>query len=190
MYQKYHTEALVLGSYENGEADRTMILFTRDFGLVRARATGVRSEHSKMRYALQHFSRSAVSLVKGKRGWRVAGGIAKRLPAPGSKGLSSFARIAELVTRLVGIEERNDYLFAALSEAQRTLLERHVPAAATIEIVCVARVLFSLGYLSTEAMQTTLFTHTAYGDEHIQEAEVLKETMLKSINSAIAETQL
>jgi recombinational DNA repair protein (RecF pathway) len=50
MYQKYHTEAIVLGSIERGEADRTIALMTRDFGLVRARASAVRSETSKMRY--------------------------------------------------------------------------------------------------------------------------------------------
>ena len=33
-------------------------------------------------------------------------------------------------------------------------------------------------------LETTLFTHTQYGSDHLQEAEVLKETMLKSINRA------
>src|SRR5665213_2708544 len=71
MYQKYHTEALVLGSRESGEADKVFALFTRDFGLVRARASSVRSESSKMRYALQKYSRASISLVRGKRGWRI-----------------------------------------------------------------------------------------------------------------------
>ncbi|MBI5645148.1 recombination protein O N-terminal domain-containing protein [Candidatus Kaiserbacteria bacterium] len=193
MYQKYHTEALVLGGNDAGESDRTLVLLTRDFGLVKARATAVRSERSKMRYALQHYSRSYVSLVKGKRGWRVAGATAVRIPSRESVGISTFARIAELAMRLTGSDEKNEYLFDALAEAHTTLLDKYSSQTAvfpTVEIVCVARVLFALGYLSAEALQTTLFTHTAYGDEHLQEAEVLKETMLKSINRAIAETHL
>ena len=76
MYQKYNTEALILGSWESGESDRVFALFTRDFGLVRARATAVRAERSKMRYALQSYAHANVSLVRGKRGWRLAGATA------------------------------------------------------------------------------------------------------------------
>src|ERR1700739_1146986 len=114
MYQKYNTEALVLGSREFGEADKVFSLYTKDFGLVRARASAVRNERSKMRYALQKFSRINASLVGGKAGGGVAGarGIQN---APGHiRSGSTFARIAELVLRLVHGEEQNEYLFAAL----------------------------------------------------------------------------
>ena len=188
MYQKYHTEAIVLGAIERGEADRTVALMTRDFGLVRARASAVRSEKSKMRYASQSYTRSVVSLVKGKRGWRMAGASATALAVSGP-GLSAFARIAELTQRLVPGEEKNEYMFEVLAEAHRVLMGAK-EAIATIEIVSVARILYALGYISAEALKTTLFTHTQYGSDDLQEAEVLKETMLKSINRAISETHL
>ncbi len=191
MYQKYHTEALVLQALEIGEADRSFALFTRDFGLVRARASAVRSEKSKMRYSLQSFARAHVSLIKGKRGWRMAGASAIRSAGSDLKSISVFARIATLTMRLVHGEEKNDYLFAALADAHDALMasEAEVPHA-TIEIVCVARILYALGYLSTEAFEGTLFTHTAYSMEHILEAEEMREKLLTSINKAIAETQL
>lgn len=188
MYQKYNTEAIVLGSTDRGEYDRTIVLLTSDFGVVRARATAVRSEKSKMRYAAQHFTRCAASLIKGKRGWRLAGASARTTFGHGS-GLPAFARIAELVQRLVPGEEKNTYLYDALAEAHDALMREDAPIP-TIEIVCVARVLYALGYISAEALQTSLFTHTSFENEHIQEAEILKETMLKSINRAIAETHL
>lgn len=190
MYQKYHTEAIVLGSTERGEADRTVAFMTRDFGLVRARASAVRAEKSKMRFAVQHYTKSVVSLVKGKRGWRVAGASARMLPVGSVAGVAAFARMCELTMRLVPGEERNEYLFEVLDEAHRVLMDKAISAVPTIEIVSVARVLFALGYISAEALQTTLFTHTQFGSEHLQEAEILKETMLKSINRAIAETHL
>ncbi len=190
MYQKYSTEALVLGSYESGESDKTIVLFTRDFGLVRARATAVRSESSKMRYALQHFTRSHVSLVRGKRGWRAAGAAALH-NAPGTpQSVGAFARIAELVMRLVGSDEKNEYLYLALADAHAALAHKGVEAIPMIEIVCVARVLYSLGYISTEALQTALFTHTAYTGESLMEAETMRDTLLNSINKAILEAQL
>src|SRR3989344_5419541 len=107
MYQKYNTESLVLGSRESGESDRTIVLFTKDFGLVRARASSVRGEKSKMRYALQNYTLSNASLVRGKRGWRVAGAVALRLAIGDVRGISAFARISELVVRLVHGGEEN-----------------------------------------------------------------------------------
>ena len=122
MYQKYQTEALVLESRESGESDRAYALFTRDFGLVRARARAVRSEKSKMRYALQNLSRSHVSLVRGKRGWRLAGATAIKNAHGDPRGVSAFARIAELTARLVQGEDTNEYLFAALAEGHDALM--------------------------------------------------------------------
>jgi DNA repair protein RecO len=193
MYQKYNTEALVLSSREFGEADKTFALFTRDFGLVRARASAVRSEKSKMRSALQNYSRANVSLVKGKRGWRVAGASAIQCAVGDPRAIAVFARTAALIVRLVHGEEKNEYLFAALSEAHGALMamsENQISVTATIEIVCVARALYALGYLSAEALSTTLFAHTAYAGEHLAEAEALQDQLLSSINNAIAQTQM
>jgi len=190
MYQKYHTDALVLGSRENGENDRVFTLFTRDFGLVRARASAVRKESSRMRYALQNYARADVSLIKGRRGWRAAGASAIMNASGEARSIAAFARIAELTTRLVHGEERHDYLFAVLAEAHHALMREHVEAGATIEIVCVARVLYALGYLSAEALETALFTHTAYTGAHLEEAELIRGKLLSSINKAIGETHL
>ncbi len=190
MYQKYQTEALVLKSRESGEADKLVSLFTRDFGLVRARASAVRSEHSRMRYALQNYARTNAGLVKGKRGWRVAGAAALKVAVGDARGVAAFARIAELTIRLVHGEEKNDYLFAALSEAHDALMVERCDAYGMIELVCVARILFALGYISTEALSTALFTHTAYTGESLLEAETMKDKLLLSINKAIAETHL
>lgn len=189
MYQKYHTEALVLAVRESGESDRAVALYTRDFGLVWARASAVRSEKSKMRYALQSFTYAYVSLIKGKRGWRAAGATAQSSIGHDRLRVSTFARISELTLRLVQGEEANPYLFAALAEAQSALRGTETPRE-TVEIVCVARILYALGYLSAEALETQLFSHTAYAMEHIHEAEGMRDKLLSSINKAIAETQL
>jgi hypothetical protein len=105
-------------------------------------------------------------------------------------GVSAFARISELVVRLVVGEDYNDYLFAALFEAHEALMREKVEAVATIEIVAVARILYSLGYLSAEALETALFTHTAYADVHLREAECMQDALLSSINKALSQSHL
>ncbi len=200
MYQKYATDALVLGSRERGEADRVFVLYTRDFGLIQARASAVRTEKSKMRYALQHYAHARVALVKGKRGWRIAGGSAIVMPHGDHRGIAAFARISALAGRLIQGQERHEYLFSALTEAQGALMSVRDGSAldrvdlsgviGTIELICVARLLFALGYLSSEALETALFTHTAYTGESLLEAEGMRDALLSSINRAIAATHL
>lgn len=195
MYQKYHTDALVLGSRERGEADRVVTLYTRDFGLILARASAVRRERSKMRYALQNYSQTHVALVRGKRGWRIAGTRALcGSSGIDQKAISAFARISELMTRLIAGEETQPYLFDVLREAHNAFMSagrQNMPdAIGTIELVCVARVLYALGYISVEALGTALFTHTAYADIHLREAETMRNKLLASINSAIPGTHL
>lgn len=190
MYQKYQTTALVLKSSEQGEADKVFALYTRDFGLVRARASAVRAERSKMRYALQNYARADVALVRGARGWRLVGVAALKNAAGTMQSIAAFARVSELVLRLIQGEEKNPYLFAALAEAHDALMRPSCQVWPVIEIVCVARVLYALGYLSAEALETALFTHTAYTGEHLLEAESMRDKLLSSINKAIAETQL
>ena len=97
MYKKYNTEALILGSRERGEADRVYALMTREFGLVSARASAVRTYPSRMRCALQNYSRARVALVRGKRGWRVGGAVAEDPASYEKGGKVIFARISELV---------------------------------------------------------------------------------------------
>src|SRR6185503_11271249 len=193
--QKYQTDALVLSSREQGEADKTYAFYTRDFGLVRARASAVRREASRMRYALQNYSFANISLVRGKRSWRVAGARALEGLAvtENIKGAAAFSRIADLVTKLVAGEEKNEYLYETLLEARRALIISKFnlePAIPTIEIICVARVLYALGYISAEALDTTLFTHTDFAVESLREAEQRRERLLASINQALTETQL
>ena len=191
MYQKYQTEALVLRSYERGEADRVFALYTREFGFVWARASAVRREKSKMRYALQNYSISNISLVRGNRGWRVAGARAfVGVDAKKREASATIARIAGLVERLVIGEEKNEYLFTTLSEAHAALLRESKESHGAIELLCVARVLYALGYVSAEALGTALFTHTAYALPELTEAEAARTKLLSSVNKALSETHL
>jgi recombinational DNA repair protein (RecF pathway) len=187
MYQKYQTDAIVLRSYERGEADCVFALYTREFGLVWARASAVRRESSRIRYALQSFSRASVSLVRGSRGWRVTGALSQ---SHIGRGIAVIGRVTKLLERLVGGEEKNDYLFDTLVETKQALEREPDSLYGAIELVCVARVLYSLGYLSKEAVGSAHFLHTAYSHDALQSAESERAALLSSINRAISESHL
>jgi DNA repair protein RecO len=190
-YAKYTTDAIVLKSFEQGEANKTIVLFTRDFGLIFAKCVGLRKNESKMRYALQDFSRASASLVRGKRGWRLAGATSICAARGAStKGLRSFSNISKLLGRLIQGEEENTYLFDAVREAHMFLLKGKEDLAGTVELLCVARILHALGYLSAEAAGEALFKESTYSESQIIEAERVQKMLLKSVNEAIAESQL
>ncbi|MBI5457055.1 recombination protein O N-terminal domain-containing protein [Candidatus Kaiserbacteria bacterium] len=191
MYPKYQTDALVLGGKDVGEADRSIVLYTEDFGLIRARVSAIRKENSKMRYALQNFSRCRVGLIRGARGWRAVGAMTlTSFHAATESGVKAYARLARLVVRLIGGEEKNDYLFEVLVEAHRALTAPLCASWRTIELISVARILYALGYLSPEALEAALFTHTAYTGDSLEQAEVLRPALLSKVNRAIGETHL
>ncbi|OHB20226.1 MAG: hypothetical protein A2854_04415 [Parcubacteria group bacterium RIFCSPHIGHO2_01_FULL_56_18] len=191
MYQKYQTDAFVLRSYERGEADRVFALFTREFGFVWARASAVRRENSRMRYSLQNGALAHISLVRGNKGWRVAGASAiSQLDMGQVSGAAAFARIALLLERLAGGEQPNPYLFDTLVESHAALMNEEPALHPVIELVAVARMLFALGYLSREAFGTALFAETAFTQMGLRAVQDVRPKLLSSVNKALSETQL
>ena len=71
MHTIFETDCFVISSSPQGEANKQLDLLTRDFGLIRATAQGVRWLKSKLRYSLTDFSFTHASLVRGKEFWRV-----------------------------------------------------------------------------------------------------------------------
>jgi DNA repair protein RecO (recombination protein O) len=62
----YRDEAVVVRTYKLGEADRIVVLFTRDRGKVRAVAKGVRKTSSRFGARLEPMSHVALQLYEGR----------------------------------------------------------------------------------------------------------------------------
>ncbi|MEK9177832.1 MAG: recombination protein O N-terminal domain-containing protein, partial [Patescibacteria group bacterium] len=71
MYSITTTPGFIIDSRPYGEAGRLMSIFTRELGLVRATAQGIRLEKSKLRYSSQLYSFGIFSFVCGKEFWRL-----------------------------------------------------------------------------------------------------------------------
>src|ERR1035437_6360155 len=111
MHHIHHTEGIILGSRNYGEAGKCFYVFTRDLGMVYASAQGVRKMSSKLRFVLQDFAYIKIDLVQGKDFWRVTSasktntleGILKNHGAFGV-----FSNIANLLKRLLAGIEKNE----------------------------------------------------------------------------------
>ncbi|MEK9171660.1 MAG: DNA repair protein RecO [Patescibacteria group bacterium] len=138
-YHIYTTRGIVLTERPMREADRIYTIMTRDLGLVRAMAIGVRKEASKLRGNIEPFSLSSVSFVKGKDYWRLTSAefIQNISSTP------SFARPLALLEKLVQGEASHPELFDAVEQS----LKSPKPDDEMFEIRLVSQILFHLGYL-------------------------------------------
>lgn len=130
-YYIYTTRGIVLSERPIREADRLYSILTRDFGLVRAHAIGVRKGVSKLRGSLEPISLSTVSLVRGKEFWRLVS----------AEHIKSFKKSQPLVLleKLIAGESAHPELF--------DIVEQYIESD---EVTLVSQILFHLGYLKSE----------------------------------------
>lgn len=148
MRHKYTTPALVLARRAHGEADGLVTLATSDFGVIRARATGLRKTGSKMSVGLQTFTESDVMLVRGKEGWRLTGAIpvAPWALSLGHEERERAGRISELIVRLSQGEDAEPRLFSILKAFMEILPTLPQADADAAECLAALRVLRVLGH--------------------------------------------
>jgi DNA repair protein RecO len=175
----YTTGGLVLRLRPVRETDSLVGVLTEDLGLVSASARGTRQRGSKLTSALLPLSLAKVSLVRGRNAWRVTTvtllrDISTELRLR-REALASYARVVSLVEKLVRGEDKNPDLFRELERAAFLLLDevgdRDVDA---WELLTVAKVLYHLGYLSHDALPSTL-----------NETREKRGSLISSINESI-----
>ena len=148
MRHKYRTEAFVLSRQPIREHDASIVLATVDFGIIRARAMGVRKPGSKMAIGLQTFTQSEITLIRGKEGWRLTGA----LPIKNWAGELTFearpraARVCELMQRLSHGEEAEPRLYEEALAFAEALPSLHGEGQDSAECLAALRVLHILGH--------------------------------------------
>lgn len=150
-YRTYTTMAIVCGSYDRNQADRSYRLFTESFGLLFATARSVREERSRQRYALQDFSQIQVSLVKGRAGWRIGSVIDQGnafLQAPDQAARIQIVRLVRVVNRYVHGPEEAGNLFPLLRDALQDLGAGRVAFPENYAQGVELQLLYRLGYIA------------------------------------------
>lgn len=157
-YETYTTEALVCGTFNKNTADRSYLLFTREAGMLYADARSVREERSRQRYALQDFSLVRVSLVKGKRGWKIGSIEAQQnyyQKATDRSARLSVVSVFRSLRRFMKGEEAAielfDYVVMALDELVSSAKEPSF-----VLLVIQVRILSFLGYVDIKTIPEEL----------------------------------
>ncbi|MBI4086827.1 recombination protein O N-terminal domain-containing protein [Candidatus Kaiserbacteria bacterium] len=193
-YQTYTTDALVIGSADHLTADRWIALFTRDAGLVHARAISVRKEQSKLRYGLQDFSLARVSLVRGKSGWRIIGAERAHnlyFATPDREVRAAMLRIVRFLRRLVQGEETNVPLYDMLIDGLVVLASSPGDEIVRVERVLTLRVLSALGYVAPHSDYRHMLSVPSLGEAlSVTGKETEEQSIQSAIDEALAVSQL
>ena len=190
----YHTEAIILNTKPVGEAGKFVYVLTRELGLISAKAQGIRLINSKLRYSLQDFSLTEVSLVRGKEVWRLTGAkliqknnLLKTYP----DNFCVLLRLSKLLLRLLHGEEKNEKLFDIFFKTMSFLEQPFTMSELkTLEIIAVLRILRSLGYFGQEKSLEQFAEGTGWNRELLTEFLPMQVKALVLINNALKETQL
>ncbi len=194
MHQIYHTEAFILKSSNVREADKVMYLYTRELGLVRATAQGIRKIGSKLRFALQDFTYAKVDLVRGRASWRVTSAQPVDSLVYIKKNQASYTimhNTSRLLLSLVQGEEAHEKIFNDLKQALFFLNHIHVSRGErrATELSLVLRILHHLGYISGKDDMTPITMHE-YVEETLQYAQEKELAIVSEINRALKASQL
>lgn len=124
-----------------------------------ASAKSVREERSKQRFALQDFSLSKVSLVRGKTGWRVGSAEGQGnffVRANGQAGRAGSTRLVRLLRQFIHGEVTHPLLFEDAKAALGKMADSEGDAVHILSIFTL-RLLYRLGYVAkTSAVEAYL----------------------------------
>lgn len=192
MHTQYHTDAYILKSYPHGESNKTFILLTKDFGLVRANAQGIRLHKSKLKFSLQEYSKAHITLIKGKAGWKIttAQPLFNIYKEASKNSFELIVRSFSLLIRLLQGEERNTELYEIINQGILFLIKDEADNHLDIECVLILRILNNLGYVSDNKGLTFFTIDNDWDNDYISGIKDERQNALVEINRALKESQL
>lgn len=186
-HHTYRTEALILKTLPRGDSDMFVQMYTRDFGYIGGIGAGLRKGQSKLRYALQEYSRAQVTLVHGKTGWRITGATSIQNYFYETEEQMLVARLFSVIKLLAGSEEENERVFAAAVGMLDALKEGGDRDA--LEILGMVRILHALGYIDGEKAEKYINTN-AWDSGLLGDVSENKTQLTAVINQGIEASQL
>jgi DNA repair protein RecO (recombination protein O) len=152
----YQTEGIILNRMDVGEADKILSVFTKDFGLLKLFARGVRRTRSKLNSFLNLFSHARIGFVSGRGSWHLIdaedlshfdGVILEE------ERLKILGKMARFVERFHKGEEKDEAMFQTILYTIKMLEKASIEEFDDLELVFYAKALWILGYLDEEDLK-------------------------------------
>lgn len=192
MHHIFHTKGIIVGGRAVSDRARTYRIFTREHGMVFARASGVRTPASKLKASLVDFSCGAYAFVKGRHDWKLTNAVAEKNfffeTARDSRAV--LLRATRLLVRLLPGEEPNPALYDLFENGCRALVsgvsKEALPA---FECGLVLQMLSRLGYVG-ELESISPYLLEPFTPESLKNIGLIREQALLEINRALRASNL
>lgn len=190
------TDGIVLEKRGVGEASTVAAIFTREHGLLHARAQGSRLGKSKLRYSLEPLTEARFSLVRGKYGWKLINSyqpsaVICRGEYDVRAARAAAGKVARLLMRLIHGEEASPLLYDDVAGGLRLLsAARSREEADAIESVLVLRIVHRLGYLPATPELAPFIGDMSMSMELAARAAHSRAALIRSINHSLEATGL
>ncbi len=195
MYQKYHTLGFVLANFNSGEASKMYKIFTRDLGLIYARAQSARAPHSKLKSALTDYSAGNFTFIKGKNGWKITDALSNLnlyFALQADDKFYFIARFFTLIQKLLPEDEQNQIFFDSIKNDINFLLFNPLSSEQLKNFECIAilRSLNFLGYLGDDGPWQVFLQKENLLPEDLKIFSSWRREAVKEINASFKASQL
>ena len=156
-FMTYTTQAIVLKKIPAGEADAIVILYTRDFGKVRARAQGVFKEHAKLKGHVEPISLASVQFLLGTYGQRLIYSLMLEHFAETKRNFDAYSAsryMVELVDHHCLLEQKDERMWELLLSNLLLVEKSSIPSLPEIVSSFEQEFLHSLGYGTSSDMRS------------------------------------
>lgn len=191
MHTVHHTKAVILKSQPSRESDKMFWLFTQEFGLVVAVATGVRKASAKLKGQLVDYAFIDVDLVRGRDVWRLVSATLEFNPLandPTQPLARPYVRTLATLERFLVDEGVHEELYSHIRECALCLNTEDIDPKA-FDTLAIWRSLVHLGYIAIEESEAKLFTLPFRTALTLINEPIMKRFIVL-VNSTIKETHL
>jgi len=185
----YKTEAFVLKALPRGDSNHSLELYTKELGFIRATAQGVRKIKSKLKYSLQEYSYTEITLVFGKGGWRITGASEKDNYFYGFENKEArnlVARIFSVIKMYAASEESNYELYEVIKSSIEAMKDSDDHE--SIEILAIVRMLNILGYV--DGSYVPEFVTNVWNRQIYENTKLNSKKLIGCINKGFEASQL
>lgn len=195
MYHKYHTPGFVLVNFNSGEASKIYKIFTRDLGLIYARAQSARAPHSKLKPALTDYSAGNFTFIKSKNGWKITDALSNLnlyFALQADDKFYFIARFFTLIQKLLPEDEQNQVFFDSIKNDINFLLLNPLSSEQLKNFECIAilRSLNFLGYLGDGGPWQVFLQKENLLPEDLKIFSSWRREAVKEINASFKASQL
>ncbi len=187
-YHIHTTEGIILRRVPL-ENDAVYVILTSDFGIVYAKAVGVRKVNSKLKFSLQQYFLSSISFIKSRRGFKItSASFIENLFDNSSKiKKKALFNICKILEKFILSEEKNEQIYKSVREGLLMLNKVDDKDVLVVEAIILLSVLFHLGYVDLSSFDSRFLVPNF---DILDQAKTEINTIVKMVNNALSLSNL